>query len=105
MADEARSSARQRDRENDTSQPASPATGMAEGFPDAELARRVRDADGAALSQLYQRFVRPYYSLARRICADEGRPRRGAGGIFLTLWRDPTRVTPRGATSSPGCSR
>lgn len=34
--------------------------------------QRLRDADGAALSQLYQRFGRPCYSLARRICADEG---------------------------------
>jgi diacylglycerol kinase (ATP) len=38
---------------NDTSKPAPPAISMAQGPPDAELVRRVRDADGAALSHLY----------------------------------------------------
>jgi RNA polymerase sigma factor (sigma-70 family) len=74
--------------------PAPPATSMAEGPSDAELVRRVRDADGAALSQLYQRFVRPCYSLARRICADEGLAEDVVQEVFLTLWRDPTRFDP-----------
>ena len=63
---------------------------MAEGCSDAELVRRVRDADGAALSQLYQRFVRPCYSLARRICADEGLAENVVQEVFLTLY-DPAR--------------
>jgi hypothetical protein len=67
VANEAQSSARRPDRGNDTSKPAPPATRIAKGLSDAELVQRVRDADGAALSQLYQRFVRPCYSLARRI--------------------------------------
>jgi RNA polymerase sigma-70 factor (ECF subfamily) len=67
---------------------------MAEGPSDAELARRVGDADGAALSQLYQRFGRPCYSLARRICADERVAEDVVQEVFLTLWRDPTRFDP-----------
>ena len=67
---------------------------MTEGPSDAELVRRVRDADGAALSQLYQRFVRPCYSLARRICADEGLAEDVVQEVFLTLWRDPARFDP-----------
>jgi RNA polymerase sigma factor (sigma-70 family) len=91
VADEAQSSTRRPDRGNDTSKLAPPATSMAQGPSDAELVRRVRDADGAALSQLYQRFVRPCYSLARRICADEKLAEDVVQEVFLTLWRDPTR--------------
>ena len=94
MANEAQSSTRRPDRGNDTSKPAPPATSMAQGPSDAELVRRVRDADGAALSQLYQRFVRPCYSLARRICADEKLAEDVVQEVFLTLWRDPTRYDP-----------
>jgi RNA polymerase sigma-70 factor (ECF subfamily) len=56
--------------------------------------RRLREADGAALSQLYQRFGRPCYSLARRICADEGLAEDVVQEVFLTLWRDPARYDP-----------
>ena len=61
---------------------------------DAELARRLGEADGDALSQLYQRFGRPCYSLARRICADEGLAEEVVQEVFLTLWRDPRRFDP-----------
>jgi RNA polymerase sigma-70 factor (ECF subfamily) len=56
--------------------------------------QRLGQADGAALSQLYQRFSRPCYSLARRICADEGLAEDVVQEVFLTLWRDPTRFDP-----------
>jgi RNA polymerase sigma factor (sigma-70 family) len=94
VADEARSSAPRPDRWQDTSEPAPPALNTAEGSSDTELVRRLRDADGAALSQLYQRFGRPCYSLARRICADEGLAEDVVQEVFLTLWRDPTRFDP-----------
>ncbi len=84
MAEEARSSAQRLDRGKDTP----------EGPSDAELARRVGDGDGAALAQLYQRFGRPCYSLARRICADEVLAEDVVQEVFLTLWRDPTRFDP-----------
>src|SRR5947209_20500614 len=67
---------------------------MGEGPSDVELVRRLGDADGAALSQLYQRFGRPCYSLARRICADEKLAEDVVQEVFLTLWRDPTRYDP-----------
>ncbi|MGH3717588.1 MAG: RNA polymerase sigma factor [Pseudonocardiaceae bacterium] len=94
MADEARSSAPRPDRCHDTSESVPPARSAVEGPSDAELARRLGDADGAALSQLYQRFGRPCYSLARRICADEGLAEDVVQEVFLTLWRDPTRFDP-----------
>jgi RNA polymerase sigma-70 factor (ECF subfamily) len=59
------------------------------------------DGDRAALSQLYQRFGRSCYSLARRICADDGLAEDVVQEVFLTLWREPTRFDPsRGAFAS-----
>ncbi|MGH3864560.1 MAG: RNA polymerase sigma factor [Pseudonocardiaceae bacterium] len=95
MADEARSSAPRPDRwQDNTSESSPPALNTVEGPSDAELVRRLGEADGAALSQLYQRFGRPCYSLARRICADEGLAEDVVQEVFLTLWRDPTRFDP-----------
>jgi RNA polymerase sigma factor (sigma-70 family) len=61
---------------------------------DADLARRLANADGAALSELYRRFGRPCYSLARRICCDGGLAEEVVQEVFLTLWRDPRRFDP-----------
>ncbi len=94
MADEARSRAPRPDRWQNSSESVPPALSMGEGPSDVELVRRLGDADGAALSQLYQRFGRPCYSLARRICADEGLAEDVVQEVFLTLWRDPTRFDP-----------
>jgi DNA-directed RNA polymerase specialized sigma24 family protein len=49
----------------------SAARDMGEGPLDNELVRRVGDADGAALAELYERFGRRCHALARRICVDE----------------------------------
>jgi RNA polymerase sigma factor (sigma-70 family) len=94
VADEARSSAPRSNRAQGASArtPADPS--MAEGSSDVELVGRLSNADGTALSQLYQRFGRPCYSLARRICADEGLAEDVVQEVFLTLWRDPTRFDP-----------
>ncbi|MGH3527691.1 MAG: RNA polymerase sigma factor [Pseudonocardiaceae bacterium] len=92
MVDEARPSAGRPDRERRNAKP--PADNIAAGPSDAELARRVGKADGAALSQLYQRFGRPCYSLARRICADERLAEDVVQEVFLTLWRDSARFDP-----------
>jgi len=94
VADEARSSVPRPERWRNSSDPVPPALSMGEGPSDVELVRRLGDADGAALSQLYQRFGRPCYSLARRICADEGLAEDVVQEVFLTLWRDPTRFDP-----------
>lgn len=94
MADEARSSAPRPDPWQGTPEPVAPGPSAAQRPSDAELVRRLGQADGAALSQLYQRFGRPCYSLARRICADEGLAEDVVQEVFLTLWRDPTRFDP-----------
>ena len=94
MADEARSNGPRPDRWGGGSQPAAPAPNPTEDLSDAELVGRLGEADGAALSQLYQRFGRSCYSLARRICADEGLAEDVVQEVFLTLWRDPGRYDP-----------
>lgn len=94
VVDEAHSSARRSNRPGDASRPAPPMAEPDEETSDAELARRLGDADGAALSQLYQRFGRPCYSLARRICAEDGLAEEVVQEVFLTLWRDPRRFDP-----------
>jgi RNA polymerase sigma factor (sigma-70 family) len=94
VADEARSSDPRLARWQGSSEPRPAADSVAEGCCDAELVRRLGDADRAALSQLYQRFGRPCYSLARQICADEGLAEDVVHEVFLTLWREPTRFDP-----------
>lgn len=74
--------------------PMPPASGVIERCSDAELARRLRDADPAALAELYQRFGRLCYSLAHRICADAKLAEDVVHEVFLTLWRDPGRFDP-----------
>lgn len=74
--------------------PSSRVSGPVEGPSDAELAGRLGDADGEALGELYRRFGRPCYSLARRVCADEGLAEEVVQEVFLTLWRDPGRFDP-----------
>ena len=91
VAHEARSSDPRLDGWRGSSEPR-PAAGRVDAAPrDAELVRRLGDADRAALSGLYQRFGRPCYSLARRICADEGLAEDVVQEVFWTLWREPTR--------------
>lgn len=93
MVDEAHTNHRS-DRPEDGARPGPSVAAHDAEASDAELARRLGDADGAALSQLYQRFGRPCYSLARRICADEGLAEEVVQEVFLTLWRDPRRFDP-----------
>ena len=56
-----------------------------------ELARRLGRGDGEALSLLYRRFGRPCFSLARRICGEQGLAEEVVQEVFLALWRDPGR--------------
>lgn len=67
------------------------APGQIEGSSDAELARKVANADEVALSELYHRFGQPCYSLARRICADDRLAEDVVHDVFRALWRDPER--------------
>lgn len=67
-----------------------PDAAVADGPSDAELARRLCDADATALSGLYQRFGQSCYSLARRVCGDDGVAEDVVHEAFMTLWRDPS---------------
>ncbi len=65
---------------------------------DTQLVRRLVDGEGSALGELYRRYGRACYSLARRICADDGFAEDVVQEVFLAFWRDPKRFDPeRGA--------
>lgn len=68
---------------------------------DVTLLERIGERSADALAQLYDRFGRPAYSLARRICIDEALAEDVVQEVFLVVWRDPGRFDPaRGAVSS-----
>ncbi|WP_345420321.1 RNA polymerase sigma factor [Actinomycetospora chlora] len=68
---------------------------------DAALLERLGRGEPAALDALYQRYGRPAYSLARRICADDGLAEDVVQEVFLALWRDPARFdAARGTVAS-----
>lgn len=56
---------------------------------DADLVRRIRAGERAAVDDLYQRFRRPAYALARRILADDGLAEDVLQDVFVSVWRDP----------------
>jgi RNA polymerase sigma-70 factor (ECF subfamily) len=56
---------------------------------DADLVRRIRAGDRDAVIELYDRFRRPAFSLARRILADDVLAEDVLQEVFLGVWRDP----------------
>ncbi len=58
---------------------------------DEALVSRIVKGDQTALGGLYDRYGRPAYSLARRICADDGIAEDVVQEVFLAFWRDPSR--------------
>lgn len=68
---------------SDAPAPATPA--------DADVVRRLVEGDRNALGELYRRYGRACYALARRICADDGLAEDVVQEVYLTLWRDPRR--------------
>jgi RNA polymerase sigma-70 factor, ECF subfamily len=61
-----------------------------EGDPgDADLVLRVRAGDRGAVDDLYDRFRRPAFALARRILADDTLAEDVVQDVFLGVWRDP----------------
>jgi RNA polymerase sigma-70 factor (ECF subfamily) len=56
---------------------------------DADLVRRVAAGDRGAVDDLYERFRRPAFALARRILADDVLAEDVLQDVFLTVWRDP----------------
>lgn len=61
---------------------------------DLRVVQRIVSGDSTALGELYDRFGRQAYSLARRICADEGLAEDVVQEVFLAFWRDPSRFDP-----------
>lgn len=59
--------------------------------PDLELVAAVADGSQAALATLYDRYSRRAYSLARRICVDDGIAEDVIQEVFLALWKAPHR--------------
>ncbi|MFT7837699.1 sigma-70 family RNA polymerase sigma factor [Saccharothrix sp. BKS2] len=57
---------------------------------DAELVGRISTGDRAAFGELYDRYARPAYSLARRVCVDPDLAEDVVQEAFLALWRNPS---------------
>ena len=81
-----------------TGRPEAPGTGPVDAPSDADLVARLADRDARALDALYGRHGRAAYSLARRVCADEGLAEDVVQEVFLVLWRDPGRFDPARGT-------
>lgn len=65
-----------------------PATRGPGAADDASLVTRVAEGDAPALEELYGRYGRVAYSLARRILGDEQLAQDAVQEVFLTVWRD-----------------
>ena len=57
--------------------------------PDADILRRIAAGDAGAVDDLYERFRRPAFALARRILADDTLAEDVLQDVFLSVWRDP----------------
>jgi RNA polymerase sigma factor (sigma-70 family) len=57
---------------------------------DADVMRRIRAGDRTAVDDLYERFRRPAFSLARRILGDDVLAEDVLQDVFLSVWRDPS---------------
>src|SRR5918998_6413715 len=56
---------------------------------DADILRRIRAGERSAVDDLYDRFRRPAFALARRILNDDGLAEDVLQDVFLSVWRDP----------------
>ena len=56
---------------------------------DVDLVRRIRAGDRGAVVDLYDRFGRPAFALARWILADDALAEDALQEVFLGVWRDP----------------
>jgi RNA polymerase sigma factor (sigma-70 family) len=78
-----------------------PARRSAEDPADASLVQRIRAGDREAVVDLYARFRRPAFALARRILADDALAEEVLQDVFLSVWRDPGAFdTARGSFTS-----
>jgi RNA polymerase sigma factor (sigma-70 family) len=56
---------------------------------DTDILRRIAAGDAGAVDDLYDRFRRPAFALARRILADDTLAEDVLQDVFLSVWRDP----------------
>src|SRR4051812_42184944 len=63
--------------------------------PDTDLLRRLAAGDAGAVDDLYERFRRQAFALARRILADDASAEDVLQDVFLSVWRDPGAVDDR----------
>lgn len=78
-----------------------PSRRPADPAADAELLSRIRAGDRTAVDDLYERFRRPAFALARRILVDESLAEDVVQEVFLSVWRDPSAYDrARGSLSS-----
>src|SRR5215212_4205925 len=68
----------------------SPARSPDDAAGDAEVLRRIRSGDRTAMDDLYDRFRRPAFALARRILGDDVLAEDVLQEVFLSVWRDPS---------------
>jgi len=66
-----------------------PARPPEQSSPDADLLRRIAAGDVGAVDDLYERFRRPAFALARRILADDTLAEDVLQDVFVSVWRDP----------------
>lgn len=57
----------------------------------AALVERVAAGEAHALEELYDRYARPAYSLARRVTGDPSFAEEAVQEVFLAVWRQPAR--------------
>ncbi|MGY1838560.1 MULTISPECIES: sigma-70 family RNA polymerase sigma factor [unclassified Modestobacter] len=60
-----------------------------DGAAERELMRRIGSGDRTAIDELYERFRRPAFALARRVVADDVLAEDVLQDVFLAVWRDP----------------
>lgn len=66
-----------------------PARRLGDDPGDADLVARLRAGDRSAVDDLYERFRRPAFALARRVLADDVLAEDVLQDAFLAVWRDP----------------
>lgn len=68
-----------------------PSRAQSDVVSDVDLVRAIADGRPAALEEIYSRYGRIVFSLARRIVVDNGLAEDVAQEVFLALWRDPAK--------------
>jgi RNA polymerase sigma factor (sigma-70 family) len=67
-----------------------PTRRLPDGAADLDLLRRISAGDRSAVADLYDRFRRPAFALARRVLADDVLAEDVLQDVFLSVWRDPS---------------